>query len=45
MEDSNEDNRQECQYPQESVRMKTQAKLEQRKRFYTMTWKDNATML
>ena len=52
MEDSNENKRQECQYPQESMRMKCklkydkmQAKLEKRKRFYTMKSKNNATML
>ena len=45
MEDSSEDKRQECQYPQESMRMKMQANLEQRKRFYTMKAKNNATML
>ena len=45
MEDSNEDKRKECQYPEESKRMKMQAKLEQGKRFYTMKWKNNATML
>ena len=39
MEDSNEGKRQECQYPQESKKMKMQAKLEQGKRFYTMKWK------
>ena len=51
MEDSCEDKSQECQYPQESMRMQwmlkyeMQATLEQRKRFYTMKSKNNATML
>ena len=45
MEDSNEDKRQECQYPQESMRMKMQANLEQRNIFYTMKVKNNATIL
>ena len=42
MEDSSEDKRQECQYPQESMRMKCmlkyemQATLEQGKRVYAM---------
>ena len=51
MEDSYEDKRQECQYPQESMRMQCmlnyemQATLEQRKRFYTMKSKNNATKL
>ena len=42
MEDSYEDKRQECQYPQESMRMQCMLKyemkttIEQRKRFYAM---------
>ena len=51
MEDSYEDKRQECQYPQESMRMQCmlnyemQATLEQRNRFYTMKSKNNASKL